>query len=60
MNTKIHQYIDDHASEMVDVLSTLVAIPSVIGEANDDMPFGEEPAKALWKMLEISENYGSP
>ncbi|MBQ8497403.1 MAG: dipeptidase PepV [Clostridia bacterium] len=58
MNTKIHQYIDDHANEMVDVLSTLVAIPSVKGEPEGDMPFGKEPAKALWKMLEICENYG--
>ncbi len=58
MNTKIHQYIDAHADEMVDVLATLVAIPSVKGEPKGDMPFGEEAAKALWKMLEISENYG--
>ena len=58
MNTKIHQYIDDHASEMVDVLKTLVAIPSVKGEPDGDMPFGKEPARALWKMLDICENYG--
>lgn len=58
MNTKIHQYIDDHASEMIDVLKTLVAIPSVKAAPKYDMPFGEEAAKALWKMLEISENYG--
>lgn len=58
MNTKIHQYIDAHADEMVDVLSTLVAIPSVKGEPEGDMPFGKEPARALHKMLEICENYG--
>ena len=58
MNTKIHQYIDAHADEMVDVLSTLVAIPSVKGEPEGDMPFGKEPARALHKMLELCENYG--
>ena len=58
MNTKIHQYIDDHKNEMIDVLSTLVAIPSVKGEPEGDMPFGKEPARALHTMLEICENYG--
>ncbi len=50
--------IDELEKEMIDDLSELVAIGSVEGEAKEGMPFGEGPAKALAKALEISERMG--
>ncbi len=58
MQLKISKYIDAHVGEMISELSALVAIPSVKGEAKEGMPYGEENAKALAKMLEIAEKYG--
>ena len=58
MQLKISKYIDDHAGEMISCLSSLVAIPSVKGEPEEGMPYGKENARALAKMLEISERYG--
>ncbi len=58
MQLKISKYIDNHAGDMISDLSALVAIPSVKGEPKEGMPYGEEPAKALAKMLELAEKYG--
>ena len=58
MQLKISKYIDDHAGDMIAALSSLVAIPSVRGEAEAGMPYGKEPARALAKMLEMAEKYG--
>ncbi len=58
MQLKISKYIDDHVGQMVSDLSALIAIPSVKGEPKEGMPFGEENAKVLAKMLEIAEKYG--
>ncbi len=58
MQLKISKYIDDHAGQMISDLSALIAIPSVKGEPKEGMPFGEENAKALAKMLELAEKYG--
>ncbi len=58
MQLKISKYIDDHAGQMFSDLSALIAIPSVKGEPKEGMPFGEENAKALAKMLELAEKYG--
>ena len=46
MQLKISKYIDDHASDMIAALSSLVAVPSVRGAAEPGMPYGKEPARA--------------
>lgn len=58
MQLKISKYIDDHASDMIAALSSLVAVPSVRGAAEPGMPYGKEPARALSVMLEMAEKYG--
>lgn len=58
MQLKISKYIDDHASDMIAVLSSLVAIPSVRGNAEPGKPFGSEPARALEKMLNTAKSAG--
>lgn len=58
MQLKISKYIDDHVGDMIAALSALVAIPSVRGKAEEGMPYGKEPARALAKMLEMAEKFG--
>lgn len=58
MQTKIKEYIYSHKDEMLSVLSELIAIPSVRGEAEEDAPFGREPKRALDKMLELCAGMG--
>ena len=58
MQLKCRQFIDNHFSEMVRDLAKLVSIPSVKGEPQEGMPFGEGPAKALDCMLDIAKEYG--
>ena len=58
MPSKINKYIDDHASEMINCLSSLVSIPSVKAAPEGDMPYGKENARALHAMLEMAKNYG--
>ena len=43
-------YIQSKKDEMINCLRELVAIPSVMGEATDGAPFGEQPKRALLKM----------
>ena len=49
--SEIRNYIEPHKDEMIQLLSELVAVPSVQGEASDGCPFGTEPARALAIML---------
>lgn len=56
--SEIHNYFLAQKDEILRVLGELVAIPSVMSEAEADAPFGEEPKKALLKMCEICENFG--
>lgn len=58
MPSKINKYIDDHVSEMVNCLSSLVAIPSVKSAPEGDMPYGKENARVLAKMLEMAKECG--
>ena len=58
MQIKCRQFIETHFSEMVRDLSMLVSVRSVKGEAQEGMPFGEGPAKALDMMLAIARKYG--
>lgn len=50
----ILKYWDD----IVKDLGEIVAIPSVCGEREGDFPYGKEPARAIDKMIELSEKYG--
>ena len=56
--SEIRKYLKSHKDEMLGLLSELVAIPSVQGEALEGKPFGEEPARALAFMLEKCREYG--
>ena len=56
--SEIRKYLESHKDEMLGLLSELVAIPSVQGEALEVKPFGEEPARALAFMLEKCREYG--
>ena len=56
--SEIHNYILAQKDEILRVLAELVAIPSVMGEAEGDAPFGGEPKNALLKMCEICEGFG--
>lgn len=55
---KIFSYIDSHGSEMISDLRRLVRIPSVMGEASENAPFGEMPARALGEMLKMCSEAG--
>ncbi|MBE6876854.1 MAG: M20 family metallopeptidase [Ruminococcus sp.] len=55
---EIHEYLENHKSEMLDLLGKLVAVRSVQGEAGENMPFGSEPAKALKIMLDACQESG--
>ncbi|MCD7730977.1 MAG: dipeptidase PepV [Oscillospiraceae bacterium] len=55
---RISDYIDSAREEMISDLRTLVRIPSVMGEAKENMPFGERTAEALNAALEICEKSG--
>ena len=54
----IRQYIESHKDEMIALLSKLVAVPSVQGEAEEGFPFGREPARALEIMLNECRDAG--
>lgn len=56
--SEIRKYLESHKDEMLGLLSELVAIPSVQGEALEGKPFGEEPARALAFMLEKCREHG--
>ena len=55
---KIHEYIDLHKSEIVEMLKELVRIPSVIGEAEDGAPFGKGCARVLEYTKALYEKHG--
>ncbi|MCQ2471314.1 MAG: Sapep family Mn(2+)-dependent dipeptidase [Clostridia bacterium] len=58
MKELLDKYFSTHTQQLVDDISTLVAIPSVRGEAQDGMPFGEMSCKALEAALSMAEGYG--
>ncbi len=59
MYTKqIFDYIEQNKDNMVSDIAELIAIPSVRGEEKPGAPFGENPAKALKKALEICQSHG--
>ena len=55
---RIDAWVDAHTEEMIEDLKQLVRIPSMKGEALEDMPYGREPARALEAMSGLMERYG--
>lgn len=56
--TKVNNQIEEARAEMTASLSKLIAIPSVVSEAKDDMPFGENVHRAYQCMMEMAEAEG--
>lgn len=54
----ISEYIENHREEMLSVIKELVEIPSVMGEAAENAPFGAECARAVDKGAKILSRYG--
>lgn len=58
MRKEIVDYFNENRDEILKSISTLVSIPSVRGEAEDGMPFGENAFKALECSLKMAEKFG--
>lgn len=58
MKQKITEFIYSHREELIETVRELVEIPSVKGAAADGAPFGEQPRRALDKMLDICAGLG--
>lgn len=58
MINKIDEFIRSEKEKMLDALSELVAVPSVMGKPENGAPFGREPKRALEKMCEICDSLG--
>ena len=58
MYQKIHDYIQSHRQELVEIWKELVRIPSVQAPAQPGMPFGPESARVLRKAEEIYKRFG--
>lgn len=55
---QLFAYIDSHTEDMISDLARLIRIPSVKGEAEENAPFGKEPARALDEVLKICGEAG--
>lgn len=55
---KIHNYVQEHKSEIVNTLKELVKIPSVRGTAEEHAPFGRECARVLKYTQDLYSNNG--
>lgn len=51
-------FIKNNENQMLSLLSELISIPSVMGEATDTFPFGEKPAQALSVILSAASQMG--
>lgn len=58
MKDTIKEYFENHKKELLNLISELIEIPSVRGEAEEGKPFGEMPYKALEKALSIADSFG--
>ena len=58
MIDRINSYFEKEKENMLKDLASLIEIPSVSGEKENDAPFGKEPKRALMKMFEIAERDG--
>lgn len=51
-------FIKNNDKQMLSLLSELISIPSVMGEATDTFPFGDNPAQALSVILSAASQMG--
>jgi len=58
MNQKVNEWIDAHIKELTEDVKALCAIPSVLGEAKGDHPFGDASNEALMAAKALCEKYG--
>ncbi|MGQ9855250.1 MAG: dipeptidase PepV [Fervidobacterium sp.] len=58
LNEKINELVDKYFDNILEALERVIAVPSVMGESKDGMPFGEGPAKALHETLNIAKELG--
>lgn len=58
MKEIIKEYFENHKNQLLGLISELVEIPSVRGEAEDGKPFGAMPYAALCRALEFAEAFG--
>lgn len=54
----VNKKIEENKTEMIASLSRLLKIPSVVAEAEGDMPFGENVHRAFCAMMELAEAEG--
>lgn len=57
-SAQIKEYVYARRAELLEMLGTLVAIPSVKGAAENGAPFGAEPRRALDRMARYCEEAG--
>lgn len=55
---KLDQFFEEHRQEMVDDICEMIKIPSVVTEASEKFPYGENAAKAIDKFQEIAKKLG--
>ncbi len=58
MMNRVEQYIHDHRTEILEDLKTLVRIPSISREGEDDLPFGRDCARVLDQALDMAKEKG--
>src|SRR6056297_1054044 len=58
MNKRGEYMKEVYKKDLIKDLKSLISIPSVLNESDDQFPFGENINKALEKMLEISQKLG--
>ena len=58
LKNKIYDWMQNHKDDFLSDLATLIEIPSVEGKAEENMPYGEDCAKALDLMLRLCEKHG--
>lgn len=56
--TNVNNRIEATRAEMTASLSKLISIPSVVSDAKEDMPFGENVHRAYQCMMEMAEKEG--
>ena len=55
---RISDWMKDREDELVEALRPLIEAESTLGEARPGMPFGEGPALALDRGLELAKKWG--
>lgn len=55
---QIHNYVQNHKEEIIEILKELIKIPSVRGEAEENAPFGKECARILEFTKNLYKNNG--